>query len=232
MSNQKIMTTVFHFLGGAVIPATTNPCYGLVKKITGSAVVSKVLGAAAIALEATNEAQNACLYADDNLAFDIDDIKQFRAWVKATVAMGTAAKWRVGLANARNDNPDSITESILFGGAASGVITVEADDGTNEVAATSTGIAIGSTFKKLVIDFSKGFHAQSPPSLSVGGKSAVHFSAEDAHGTLNRVCEGTRFNMSAATGGLQPFVQVQKTAATDLGTLVVARIEIDHVVLA
>ncbi len=232
MGQNKIVTTVFHFLGGAVLPATTAEGYGLVKKLTGDATIAKSAGAAVLALAATNEAENACLYADDNLGFDIDDILQFRAWLKASVAIGTAAKWRCGLAAARNDDPDAITASVLFGGATSGVISAESDDGTNETAATSTGIVLGSTYKKLVIDFSKGFHSQSPPSLSYAGKYAVQFFAENSAGLLQRVCESTRFNMGTYSSGLQPFVQLQKTSSTDVGTIQVARIEIDHRVLA
>jgi len=233
MSNQKIITTAFHFLGGAVFPVTTAEGYGLVKKLTGSATIAKTLGAAVISLDATSEVQNASLYADDNLAFDIDDIVQFRAWIALVTAIGTGSKWRVGLASARADDVDAIAASAFFGGATGGAITAESDDGTNETAATATGLTLsGTAYKKLVIDFSKGFHAQSPPSLSVGGKSQVQFFAEDARGTLNQVCSGTRFNMTAYTSGLQPFVQLQKTTGTDLGAIKIARIEIDHRVLS
>jgi hypothetical protein len=44
-----------------------------------------------------------------------------------------------------------------------------------------------------------------------GGKSNVKFYVDGI-----RVAAGTTFDMSAATGSLQPYVQIQKTADTNI----------------
>lgn len=237
MTTQKIHTTVFDFFGGGIIPATGSADSGrLVQKITaaaGTPTIAPAGGAAVLTLEATNEVQNLCLYADDDLSFDIDDIVQFRAWLKVATALGAAATWTCGLASARNDAPGSMTALALFSGGSTNAVSVETDDNVTDTAAVATGHSLLTTdWRKLVIDFSKGVHSQSPPSLSLGGKNAVQFFMENAKGLLVRVAESTRFNMGGYSSGLQPFVQLQKTASTNVGALAVARIEIDHKVPA
>jgi hypothetical protein len=235
MTAQRIHTTVFNFNGAsAVIPATGSNGSPMVKKITaagGAPTVSVSSGAATLAMDNTNEVQNLCLYQDDNLGFDIDDIKQVRIWASVSSAIGSSSKWRFGLSAARNDDPDAITASVFFGADGNTTINAECDDGTNEVAAASTGLTISSTPKKFVIDFSKGKYAQNPPNLSYGGKYAVELFAEDSNGLLKRVLSSTRFNMGAHSTGLQVLAQLQKTLSTNTGTLKIHRIEVDHVVL-
>lgn len=226
MVMQKIHTTVFDFAVGAVIGASTVGGR-MVKKLTGSATIAASAGEASIAMDNTNEAQNANLYLADNLAFDIDDLVQARFWARVSAAIGADSKWRLGLAGARNDDPDAITESIFFGADGNTTILAESDDGTTEIAAATTGIVVSSTLKKFVIDFSKGITTNQPPTLSRGGKYNVHMYVENASGLLVRVRDAVVFNLGAATGGLQPYVQLQKTATTNTGTLKVARIEID-----
>ena len=47
---------------------------------------------------------------------------------------------------------------------------------------------------------------------------------DDSNDSLTRVAATTTFDMSNHTGGLQPFIQIQKTADTNTDT-----IEIDYV---
>lgn len=227
-------TLVYDFRGTFAPPAVASPgASDWVKKITsagGNATVAGHANGMGLNLHADNEVQNLCFYMGDILGFDIDDIVRYRFWASLSATLAAASKVRMGLAGARADDPDAIAQSILFGvdgDAATNAIKAECDDGTNEVAATSVGQVLTSTPRKFEIDFASGILTQSPPSRSVGGKYNVKLSMENARGEMIPVLKGTRFNMGAYGGGLQPFFQLQKTASTNTGSLYVQRVEID-----
>lgn len=233
-TRRKVICTRYDFLGGGIIPATAVSNGPWVKTITGAAPPTCALAGSEVvlALEATSQVQNVCLSHGNHLGFDIDDLVRVTFWARLSVALSAAAaKVRFGMAAARNDDPDAITTSLLFGlNGTSATVNVEADDGTNELAATSTGLTLATTLRKFQFDFTSGFHAQSPPSLSVGGKSKIIARMDNASGNLVEVASSVRLNLGAYTGGLQPFAQIQKTAATDVGSLAIRAIEIEHYV--
>ena len=113
-----------------------------------------------------------------------------------------------GLASARNDAIDSIANHASFRLIGSTAVVVESDDGTTDKDDVATGTTLGSTYKKFVIDFT-------------GGKSNVKFYINDA-----RVAASTTFDMSAATSSLQPYVQIQKTAATDADAVTIDYVKV------
>ena len=230
MSKRK-KTTIYDFLGGMEIPAANaNGAGPFVKTVTGSGSVSITGGECLLALDATNEAQNVCLSMDNVYPFDVDDLIRVSIWARLSVALGAAAKVRMGLASARNDDPDAIATSLFFGGTGDADIEVEADDGTNELAAVDTGLDWSTTLRKFVFDFSEGILSQSPPTLSKGGKYNVAAKVENASGFLRRVAENSAINIGAHTTGLQLYAQIQKTATTNLGTLAISRIEVEHLI--
>ena len=186
-------------------------------------------GAMELTLDATNEVQNICLSYGDVLAYDIEDLVRFEVWVKITASLNAAISAAWGLASARNDAIDSITEAALFRVIANNTLVVESDDGTNDKDDIATGESVANVYRRCVIDFSAGLLTQSPPSLSLGGRADTRFYISDAvRGNLKRIAAGTQFNLSNYAGNLQPFFQLQKTAATAVATLSILGGEIEY----
>lgn len=232
-TRRKVQCTRYEFRGAGIIPATVVSNGPWKKTITGAAPPTVALagGEAVLALTADAQIQNACLSHGDHLAFDIDDLVRVTFWARIAVALGATAKMRFGLASARADDPDAISASLLFGtNGASAAVNVEGDDGTNELAATATGQTLATTLRKFQFDFTSGLHAVAPPELSVGGKAKVIARMDNASGNLVEVASSSRINLSAYSSGLQPFAQIQKTSSTDVGSLAIAAIEIEHYV--
>jgi hypothetical protein len=165
-------------------------------------------GEVAITLAATNEVENVCLSFGDKLCFDIDNIQRFEARVKVSGVTSAATSVAWGLASARNDAIDSIANHASFRLIGNTTLVVESDDGTTDKDDIATGATLSTTYKKFVIDFS-------------GGKSNVKFYVDGA-----RVAAATTFDMSAATSSLQPYVQIQKTAATDADAVTIDYIKV------
>jgi hypothetical protein len=80
-------------------------------------------------------------------------------------------------------------------------VTAESDDGTIDRDDIATGQTLGTTYRKFGIDFSKG-------------KSNVRFFIDNIP-----VATSTSFNMSASTSSLQPIIQIQKAANTNVNAV-------------
>lgn len=170
-------------------------------------------GEATLAFSSTNEIQNICLFQNDVLNYDIDLLQRVEMRVKVTAEVGgtldTATSVAFGLATARNDAIDSIAAHASFRAIGSNAIVVETDDATTDKDDVATGVSfVSGTYRKFVIDFT-------------GGKSDVKFYID---GT--RVAASTTFSMAAHTTGLQPYVQLQKTADTNVDNVVIDYIKI------
>lgn len=167
-------------------------------------------GEARLTLEATSEVQNVCLSFGDRLAFDINSIMgaEFRVSM-GQAALDSTTMIAVGLAGDRNDAIDTIANQLLFraiGADSTTAVVVESDDGTNNKDDVATGQTLVNAYKRLKIDFSQGL-------------SDVRFFMDDGNGTLGRVGGATTFDVSNYTAGLQPFIQIQKTADTNTDAL-------------
>lgn len=158
------------------------------------------------------EVQNLCLSFGDVLAFSADEL--IRAWaiVKTAASLDAATQLAFGLSSARNDDVDSIGESALFRCIGSNSVVLETDDGTNDNDDVSSGFTLGNAWKRFEINFAERISTMEPPSLSLGRGSNIGFYAANDYGSQRRVASGTRFDMSNYSGGLQPFLQIQKTA--------------------
>lgn len=224
---------VHQFRGHQLIAATAS---GLgtpfVKADTSSAGAPTVLGLAGggirLQLEATNEVQNLCLYFGDILSFDIDDIVSASFVVKCAAALNAAESLAFGLAGARNDAIDSIAQAAIFRCIGNQTVVAESDDGTTDKDDIPTGLTLGDTWKRFDIDFASRNTTVDPPSVSLGRKSNIEFYGANTLGSKRRVASGTRFDMSAYTGGLQPFFQIQKTAATSVGYLDILEVSVEY----
>ncbi len=203
------------FIGtSATFPTSADPATPWLVDITGAAPPTHVRNASAaiLSLEATSQVQILGLHHGDALAFDIDSIQRVEMRVKIGASTFTSGSTLVfGVCSARNDDAAAIAEFAFFrmtGATSTTVVYAETDDGTTDVAPTSTGVTLGTAYKRFVIDFT-------------GGKSNVKFYIDGA-----RVCAATTFNMSAYTGNLQPLIQLQKAANTNADVCTVDYVKI------
>lgn len=179
---------------------------------SGTPVYTKGTSVATLTLEATSEVQNVCLHFNDALDFDIDDLESIEFRVKIGASTFTSGSILVfGVGTARNDTADSVTANAWFrmeGASSTTLVYCESDDGTTDLDDKSTGKTLGTTYKRFLIDFT-------------GGKSNVRFYIDG-----ERVCPSTTFDMSAHTTGLQPLVQLQKSASTNVDSVVIDYVEV------
>lgn len=171
-----------------------------------------IAGELTMAFDSTAEVQNVCLSTGDDLNWDIDKLHYIEMRVKMGQAAADAAtSLAFGLASARNDAIDTIAEAALFrviGADSTTAVVVETDDGTTNNDDVATGTTLINAYKKFRISFSSG-------------TSDVRFYIDGA-----RVAAGTTFDMSGYTAGLQPYVQLQKTADANTDSVVVDYISI------
>jgi hypothetical protein len=152
------------------------------------------------------------LYFGDALDYDIDDLEYVEFRVKIGASTFTSGSiLAFGLGSARNDTLDSVAANAWFrmeGANSTTLVYCESDDGTNDNDDKSTGKTLGTTFKRFLIDFT-------------GGKSNVRFYIDG-----ERVCSSTTFDMSNYSVGLQPMVQIQKAANTNVDSVVIDYVEV------
>jgi hypothetical protein len=176
---------------------------------TPTYTVGGIGGEATLAFDAQNEIQNVCLFQSDVLNWDIDKLLRAEFRVKTVASLDSATSLAFGLASARNDAIDSIAAHASFRLIGSNSVVVESDDGVTDLDDKSTGVSLVATYKRFVIDFS-------------GGTNDVKFYIDGV-----RVAGSTTFDMSGYTAGLQPYVQIQKTADTNTDSVVIDYIKID-----
>lgn len=228
----KTLVDDFRFNGAYAPPlaasADGGPWVKADTSAAGSPTVAAANGKMKLLLAATSEVENLCLYFGDNLAYDIDDLISAEFWVDCPAALDAATSIAFGMGSARNDDPDAIAANAMFRLLGGNSVICETDDGTNDTDDKSTGLTLGTTTRKFAIDFASGVKTQSPPAYSIGGKGNVLFSAENSSGLERPVCQNVHFDMSNYSGGLQPFVQIQKTADTNVDYVQVKRIRIEY----
>lgn len=194
----------------ATLPASADPATPWLVDDTSSAgtpTYTTGTSVMTLAFSSNAEIQNVCAHFGDSLDFDIDDLINIEFRVKMGQAAADAAtSLAFGIASARNDAIDSIGEAALFrviGADSTTAVVVETDDGTNNNDDVATGKTLINAYKRFVIDFS-------------GGKSDVKFYIDG-----DRVASSTTFDMSNYAAGLQPIVQLQKTADANTDSVVV-----------
>lgn len=180
---------------------------------TPTYTVGGVNGEATLAFDSQSEIQNVCLFQSDVLNYDIDLLQRIEMRVKVTAAVGgtldSATSVAFGLCSARADAIDSLAAHASFRAIGSNAIVVESDDAVTDLDDKTTGQSFTSgTYKKFVIDFA-------------GGKSDVKFYIDGV-----RVATSTTFDMSGYTAGLQPYVQLQKTADANTDSVTIDYVKI------
>jgi hypothetical protein len=131
--------------------------------------------------------------------------------VRLDAVLTTGTELVFGLGSARNDTTDSVAANSWFkmvGATSTTLVVVETDDAVRDNDDVATGVTLGTSFKKFYIDFT-------------GGKSNVKFYVDGV-----RVASATTFDMSSYTAGLQPMVQIQKAANTNVNGVIVDYVEV------
>jgi hypothetical protein len=201
------------FGSGASVPSSADPATPWLVTDTSSAgtptyvigVNGVATGALAVAMDSQNEAQNVCISHGDILSFDINDLLSYECRIKTNAAaMTSGSSLAFGMTGLRNDAIDSIAQAALFrviGADSTTLVVCESDDGTTDKDDVATGITLINAFKYFKIDFSN--------------LSSVKFYGGDSAGRLIRLAKTTTFDLSAYTGCLQPYFQLQKTATAN-----------------
>jgi hypothetical protein len=188
------------FIGGATLATTVGEGLWKITDTSSAGTPTYTKDAAAhggvvtLAFDSQTEVQNVCMDFGDKLQLDIDSLIEieFRLKTVATLDSATTLVW--GLQSGRNDNTDSTTNNAQFKLVGDNNVVVETDDGTTDLDDKATGKTLVAAYKRFVISFAYG-------------KSDVRFFIDG-----DRVAASTTFSMAAATGQLQPFVQIQKTS--------------------
>ncbi len=168
-------------------------------------------GELAIAHDATSEVQQVALYWGDVLGMDVGHIINFRTNAKLA-AVGASTTAYLGMAVAHNATAASIAGFAWFK-IANAAISCEVNNGSTTTTAAS-GVSITTTvYKKFSIDLSHGL-------------ADVRFYG-DVGGNLARLCGSTVFDMSALTGGMQPYLRLDKTSGTAVPVLTLDNVEIE-----
>lgn len=217
MAGIQDFETFYDDFNGAVatLPASADPATAWLIDDTSSAgtpVYTKGTSVATLTLAATSEVENVCLHFGDALDFDIDLIQSIEMRVKLGAVFTTGSELVFGVGSARNDTTDSVTAHAWFkmvGASSTTLVYAESDDGTTDKDDISTGVTLGTTFKRFFIDFR-------------GGTSNVKFYIDG-----QQVCTSTTFDMSAYSAGLQPIVQLQKAANTNVDSVVIDYIKVE-----
>lgn len=203
------------FLGAghsAGVPAAASPVAGYpwVKKIVGTgpptvAIVSNgAQGQMQCALTATSEKQDAALYANDNLTFDMSKGGIFEARVKLSVLPSAAGvQWVCGLQSAWIDGPDNASFYMQFAATANGAILFRTKDGV-----TTNSFASGVTV--LTTDW----HIYR---IDASDVTNVQFYIDG-----NQIATATlaAFAATGANAILQPYMSVYKASGTGLATAI------------
>lgn len=206
------------FLGHGAIGAQDAGYWLATTSAGGGVTRGGINGEASVALSSASESQNVCLDFGDDLNFDIDALKRVVLRVKMGQAALTAgSEVAFGVASGRADSIDAITEQALFrviGSDDTTAVVCESDDGSNDNNDIASGQSLVDSYKDFVIDFS-------------GGKSNVKFYMDNGSGNMQRVASSTTFDMSNYSGGLQPYVQIQKASGTADDSVIVDYIVIE-----
>jgi len=171
-------------------------------------------GAAKLTTVNTSEAEIITLYQNDILIYDVAQLQNIW-WIAKVAGVDAVTTLTLGVAAAQNDTDDSVVTNAWFrmeGTASTSLLVVETDDGTNDNNDVATGKTLSSVYKKLLVDFTNGL-------------ADVRFFVDG-----ERVADGTLFDMSDLTAGLnvQPWVQIQKASGTGVPAVTLAQFGVQY----
>ncbi|HUU84624.1 MAG TPA: hypothetical protein VM243_14085 [Phycisphaerae bacterium] len=199
--DQDAQLDCFEDFIGAALNTTDGPWKTVdVGDATEGVVADAHGGEFALALAATDEAEDAVLYQGDAKNFDIDSklIVEFRAKV---VSPGSGVTAVFGLAGDHDLDKDSIAQNAWFRLVGGLDLLLETDDGTTDVDDVDTTVnLISGTYNTFRIDLTD--------------PSDVKFFVDNI-----RVGSSTTFDMSGFSGRLQPYFSLDKGSGTGTAVL-------------
>lgn len=171
-------------------------------------------GSVKLTLDSTSEAEYVTLYQNDVVNFDLAKLSNMW-WVAKVSGIDADTVLVLGAGSAQANDEDAIATNVWFkmeGGTSTTALVVETDDATNDNNDKATGTTLAATYKKMLIDFSKGL-------------SDVRFFVNGA-----RVASNTTFDMSDVSSGtnVQPIVQLQKAANTGTPAVQIAQFGVTY----
>lgn len=202
------------FLGAghtAGIPAAGSPVAGYpwVKKIVGAgpptvAVVANAAGGVvACTLTSTSEKEDAALYANDQLNWDVTKNLVFEARAAMHVLPGAGVEMVFGLQSAWIDGPDNASFYLQFQALASGLINCRSKDGVNTTSLSSGVTLVADAYHLFRID------ATNLPDVAfyidgarVNAVNSISFAATGASAVLQMYASAYRAAVSTALGTL------------------------------
>lgn len=148
--------------GAVTMPTQGAPTAGYpwVKRIVGTGptaagVANASCGIVGLALSSGNEKQEASLYQNDQLNFDLTKNLSFECGIMLNVLPSAAGvQFVAGLSSAWIDGPDNATEYVEFGSTANGAINIRCQDGITQTSVSSGVTFVAAGFHILRIDFS------------------------------------------------------------------------------
>lgn len=165
-------------------------------------------GVAQLAFDSQAEVQNVCLCFGNKLCMAITDRLHFIARVKTVAALDSATSIAFGLTGDRDDAIDSIAQAMLFRLIGNNSVVVETDDGTTDKDDVATGKTLADSWKTFEI--------------VATDLTDVKFFIDG-----QPVAQSTRFDVSAYSGCLQPFFQIQKTSDNNTDYLQIDYVEVN-----
>jgi len=165
-------------------------------------------------LASTSEAENVCMYMNDVLMLDVDQLEYFEFWA-SVAGVDAVTTITMGLGSARNDTPDTVTTNAWFrmeGSASTSNVVVESDNNATDNDDVATGQTLSTTVKRFHISFANG-------------KTDIRYFMGNSTGALVRVAASTTFSLTGVTSAVQPIFQLQKASGTGVPALTIRRVE-------
>ncbi len=199
---------------GNVVPVAGSASVGYpwVKKIVGAApptvavVANAAGGVMACTLTSASEKQDAAIYSDDVLNFDMTK----SAWIEFRVANQVLptgnAQIVFGLQSAWIDGPDNASFYAQFSQSASGAVNIRTKDGVNTRSVASGVTMVAGAYRVFRIDSTD--------------PTNVRFFIDGQEVSSSQMT----FAATGASAILQPYASVYKASGTGVGTLYIDRI--------
>jgi hypothetical protein len=204
--------------GHTTIPTQGAPAsgYAWVQRIVGAApptcsiVANYPGGLIRLALAATSEAEEADLYANDMLNWDMTKSAVWEARISNHVLPSVAGvEFVFGLQSAWVSGPDNVSFYAQFQQNGSGVVNMRTKDGVNTLAAASGVTMVVDTFHIFRID------ASDPTNVGF----YIDNVQQNTHGQFTFAAVG-------ASAILQPYFSVYKPSGTGVGTMDIDMVQV------
>jgi hypothetical protein len=197
--------------GHSSIPAFGSPASGYpwvkhTQQTGGSPTVAIVAnsagGVVACALDATSEKQEATIYANDQLNWDVTKSATWEGRIAFSVLPGALVEMVFGLHSAWIDGPDNASDYVRFQALASGTINYQKKDGVQTLSYPTSTILVAGAFYNFRID------ATDPTNVCF----FINGVQVNTPGQIN-------FQATGGAAIMQPYCSVYKASGAGLGTM-------------